>query len=158
VTVMKMNRTARVSIAVGTILLVATGVANAYWSSRGSGSGNAGSGKMTITTAALAGESPQNVLYPGGTADAIVKIGNPNAFTVHVVAITATGAAQAGNNCTPTGITFTAPTDFTAAQFTLPANQSTTLDLAGAVAMNTTSASTCQGQTFSLPVTVTVQK
>jgi hypothetical protein len=113
---------------------------------------------MTISAAALSGETAHSVLYPGGSADAIVKISNPNGYTVHVVAITATGTATAGNGCTPTGIAFTAPTSFTAAQFTLPANQSTALDLAGAVSMDTTSASACQGQTFSLPVTVTVQK
>lgn len=152
------NRTARVGIALGATLVLGAGIAHAYWSSAGSASGTAASGTMTISAAALAGETAQNTLYPGGTADAIIKINNPNGYTVHVVAITATGAAQAGNNCSPTGVTFTAPTDFTSAQFTLPANQSTVVDLAAAVSMNTTSASTCQSQTFSLPVTVTVQK
>lgn len=155
---MAFNRTARVSVTVGTALLVGAGVAHAYFSSTGAGTGTAANGTMTITAAALAGESAQNALYPGGTADAIVKLANPNGYPVRVVAIASTGVARAGNGCSPTGVAFTAPTDYTAAQFTLPANQSTTLDLAGAVAMDTTSANACQGQTFSLPVTVTVQK
>lgn len=155
---MAVNRTVRVSVAVGAALVLGVGVAHAYWSSGGSATGTATSGTMTISAAALAGESAQTALYPGGSADAIVKIANPNNYTVHVVGISATGTAVAANNCAPTGITFTAPTNFSAAQFTLPANQSTVLDLTGAVAMDTTSASACQGQTFSLPVTVTVQK
>ena len=121
-------------------------------------SGTAGTGTLTISAAALAGETSHGTLYPGGTADAIVKVNNPNGYAVQVVAIAASGPAQAGNTCAPTGVTFIAPTDFSAAQFTLPAHQSTVLDLAGAVSMDTTSATTCQGQTFSLPVTVTVRK
>lgn len=155
---MAINRTARVSVAVGGCLLLGVGAVHAYWSSSGSGANTATTGTMTISAAALAGEHARTALYPGGTADAIIKVDNPNGQTVHVVAITETGTAQAGNNCSPTGITFTAPTSFTDPQFTLPANQSTVLDLAGAVTMDTTSASACQGQTFSLPVTVTVQK
>jgi hypothetical protein len=134
------------------------GVAYAYWQSTGSGAGTAGTGTMTISAAALSGETANSTLYPGGSADAILKVFNPNGYPVQVVAITSAGTPQAGNNCTPTGVRFVAPTSFTDAQFTLPADQSTVLHLAGAVSMDTTSASACQGQTFSLPVTVTVKK
>lgn len=156
---MTVSRIARVSVAVGgASLLLGAGIAHAYWSSGGSGSATANSGTMTIDAAALTGEHAQNALFPGGTADAIIKLDNPNGYSVHVIAITMTGTPQAANGCSPTGVTFTAPTGFTDARFTLPANQSTVIDLPGAVAMDTTSASACQGQTFSLPVTVTVQK
>ena len=134
------------------------GVAYAYWQSSGAGTGTAGTDTMTISAAALSGETANTTLYPGGSADAILKVLNPNGYPVQVVAITSAGTPQAGNGCAPTGVHFDAPTSFTDAQFTLPADRSTVLHLAGAMSMDTTSASACQGQTFSLPVTVTVKK
>ena len=113
---------------------------------------------MTISAEALAGETPSNRLYPGGAAETILKLRNPNGFPVQVVAITATGSPQAGNGCTPTGVAFTAPATFTDSQFSLPANQSTVLRLPGGMSMSAASANSCQGQTFSLLVTVTVQR
>ncbi|HEY4020000.1 MAG TPA: hypothetical protein VGM75_15015 [Pseudonocardiaceae bacterium] len=138
--------------------VLGSGVAYAYWQSSGSGTGTAGTGTMTISAAALSGETANSALYPGGSADAILKVFNPNGYPVQVAAITSSGTPQAGNNCAPTGVQFVAPTSFTDTQFTLPADQSTVLHLAGAMSMDTTSASACQGQTFSLPVTVTVKK
>jgi hypothetical protein len=152
------RRTVWSLVGVAAASVVGVGVAHAYWSAGGTGSGSATTGDMTITTEALSGETANSTLYPGGAADAILKIHNPNGYPVQVVAITATGSPHAGNGCSPTGVGFVAPTSFTAAQFSLPANQSTVLHLAGAMTMDTTSASTCQGQTFSLPVTVTVTK
>jgi hypothetical protein len=134
------------------------GIAYAYWQTDGSGAGSAGTGTMTISAAALSGETANSTLYPGGSADAILKVFNPNDYPVQVVAIASAGTPQAGNSCSPTGVHFVTPTSFTDAQFTLPADQSAALHLAGAMSMDTTSASACQGQTFSLPVTVTVKK
>lgn len=96
---MAVNRTTRVSVAVGAFVVLGAGVAYGYWSSGGAGAGRATSGTMTITAAALAGEHGQSSLYPGGSADAIVKVANPNGYSVQVVAITATGPPQAGNGC-----------------------------------------------------------
>ncbi|HJP79774.1 MAG TPA: hypothetical protein VJ914_36215 [Pseudonocardiaceae bacterium] len=138
--------------------IMGTGVAFAYWNSTGSGTGTATDATMNISAAALAGETPNSTLYPGGSADAILKVDNPNGYAVQVVSIVSTGAAQAGNSCSPTGVRFVAPSSFTDPQFTLPADQTTVLHLSGAMSMDTTSASACQGQTFSLPVTVTVKK
>lgn len=138
--------------------ILGSGVAYAYWQSTGSGPGSAGTGTMTISAAALSGETANSSLYPGGSADAFLKVFNPNGYPVQVVAIVGAGTPQAANGCSPTGVRFVAPASFTEAQFTLPADQSTVLHLADAMSMDTTSASACQGQTFSLPVTVTVQK
>jgi hypothetical protein len=41
---------------------------------------------------------------------------------------------------------------------TIPASSTTTIDLKGAASMDTTSSDGCQGATFSIPVTITVQK
>lgn len=148
----------KIAVGVAATSLLGTGIAYAYWSSEGAAASSAGTATLTITAPALSGETPNSTLYPGGSADVIVKLSNPNSFPVQIVSITATGDAQAHNGCSPTGVHFVPPVDFSAPQFSLAANQSTVLHLAGAMSMTTDSASTCQGQTFSLPVTVTVRK
>ena len=136
------------------------GSAYAYYRTAAASASDAGTaGAMTIAAQALsAGDANNDTLYPGGSADAILRLRNPNAYPVQVTSIVATDVPAAGNNCSPTGVSFTAPTSFAAAQFTLAADASALLRLDGAVSMTTSSASACQGQTFSLPVTVTVQK
>src|SRR2546421_4014190 len=103
------RRSAQVLLLVAATSIAGAGVAQAFWGSTGSGPGAATSGSMTITAEALAGETAADRLYPGGTAEAILKVRNPNAFPVRVVAITASGSPQAGNGCAPTGVTFTPP-------------------------------------------------
>jgi hypothetical protein len=149
----------RVLLGVAALSLGTAGIAQATWSSTGSGSGSATTGEtMTIAAEALSGETPDTSLYPGGTADAVLKIRNPNSGPVRVVGITATSTPVAANGCSPGGVSFTPPSGFSGPQFTLPAGQATVLHLIGAMAMDTTSASACQGQAFSLLVTVTVQQ
>lgn len=139
-------------------LLITGGVAWAFWSATGQGTGSATTGTMTFNVTAFeSGDGNGTTLIPGGTADVIVRVNNPNTFSVHVTSIAANGSVTASNGCTPTGVTFVAPTDYSAGQFTL-APGSSLLDLQGAVSMSTSSASACQGATFSLPVSVTVQR
>ncbi|HEX6357659.1 hypothetical protein [Actinophytocola sp.] len=145
----------RVLLTVAALSIAGAGVASAVWSTTATGSGSATGGDLTISGEAVSGETVTDTLYPGGSADAVIKIHNPNPYPVQVVAITATAVPQAGNGCTPTGVSFAAPAD---PQFSLGAGQSTVLHLPGAMSMDLASASTCQGQTFSLPVTVTVRK
>jgi hypothetical protein len=147
------------AITVTLIALAITGTAAlAYWTSHGSGSGSSTTGTLTINVTALAGgDANQTSLLPGSTGDVIIRVNNPNSSSVHVTSIASNGNATANNGCTPTGVTFTAPSDYSAAQFTLSPGSSL-LRLAGAVAMSSASASTCQGATFTLPVSVTVQR
>jgi hypothetical protein len=155
-------RTRRALIVVASLvaaLIAGAGSAMAYWATAGSGTGTGTTGTMTVKVVALqAGDSNATTLIPGGTADAIIRVQNPNAFAIHVSAIAPDGAAVAGNGCTPTGVTFTAPADYSAGQFTIAAESATTLQLTGAVSMDYTAASSCQGATFTVPVSVTVQR
>ena len=58
--------------------------------------------------------------------------------------------------CTTTGVTFTSQTGLAT---TIPASATNDqIDLNGAVSMNTSSSNGCQGATFSIPVTITVDK
>lgn len=154
-------RTAAATIA----LCLATGVggAYAYWATIGAGSGAATNGTMaTVTVQALvAGDSPQDTLVPGGTADVAVRAFNPNGFEVKVHAISGNGAATADANhpaCTTTGVTFIDPAAPLTPAITIPANTSVLITLPGAAAMSTASPSGCQGATFSLPVTLEARK
>jgi hypothetical protein len=146
--------------AAATIAAIAatSGVALAYWSATGAGSGTNTAATMTINVTGLqAGDSNQTSLLPGGSADVILRVNNPNAFSVQVSSIAANGTAVASNNCAPTDVTFDAPSDYTPAQFTL-APGSHLIRIAGAARMGLASSSACQGATFSLPISVTVRK
>src|SRR5205823_11737085 len=98
--------TLRLLTFVAVILLAGTGLAQAYWLTLGSGSGSASADTMTISAEASSAEPLNGTLYPGGTADAVLKLRNPNSFGVRVTAITATGVPQAANNCSPVGVSF----------------------------------------------------
>jgi hypothetical protein len=139
------------------ITLAGTGIAAAYFSTQGGAAGSASTGTMTITGEVLTGETPDSVLYPGGTADVLLKLHNPNAYPVRLITITAVDAPAAANGCSPTGVTFTPP-PLPDPRFRLAADATTVLHIDGGMAMDTTSASTCQGQTFTLRVTVTVNR
>ena len=141
------------------VIAASCGIAFAYWGSQGSGTGSAATGTMTIHVDAIQGtDANGSSLVPGGSGDVIVRVTNPNSFSVHVTAISGNGAPTASNLCTPTGVTFTSPTDYSAAAFTMTAGQTTLFRLVGAAGMSLSSASSCQGATFTIPVSVTVQK
>jgi hypothetical protein len=88
-----------------------------------------------------------------------LQVNNPNNFAVKLTAVTGTGTITATGGigtCTTTGVTFTAPGLLTQ---DIPANSSNvSVDLPGAASMSATSQTGCQGATFTIPVTITVQK
>jgi hypothetical protein len=141
-------------------VLLSASAAIAYVSTAGTGSGSASAGTMqTVTVSAfVGGDAPSSQLRPGGpAADVILRVQNPNPFTVQVVGIVGNGAVTADGGhagCTTTGVSFTAPTNPT---ITLPTG-STLVQLAGAATMSNASVSACQGATFSIPVTLTVHR
>jgi len=156
----KLTRRLGLVIAVVVALLAAgTATAFAYWRSTGSGSGSGTTGTMTITVTALQGgdTNGQTSLIPGGTGDVLLRVNNPNSYSVQVSAITANGSISASNSCSTSGVTFTSPASYAAAQFTLTPG-SNLLRLSSALAMNLSVSSACQGATFTIPVAVTVQR
>jgi len=105
--------------------------------------------------AVTVGDSPATTLLPGGSAEAVVKVANTNGFAVTVTSVTLIGSVTAANGCTPTGVTFTDQ----AGSWLVPAGSAgTLLHLPGAVQMDATSASACQGSTFTVPVTVVARQ
>jgi hypothetical protein len=140
----------------GLALVLSVGTASAYWTGGGIGAGASTTGTLApVTLMGLVAETPSSTLVPGGPAgDVVAKIDNQNAFNVTLVSIAASGPVTASNGCTPTGVSLTTPTNLP-----LTITPGTNVyHLAGAATMGPTSASACQGATFSIPITITVHK
>jgi hypothetical protein len=140
-------------------ILALGGAAYAYFTSHGSGSGHGSTGTMsTITLSATAG-SPSTSLYPGGTGDVSLAVNNPNAYAVTLVSVSGNGAItpDSGHSaCTTTGVTFSNQSGLST---TIPGSTTNyQVHLSGAVSMSTSSSNGCQGATFTIPVTITVEK
>jgi hypothetical protein len=155
---------AKVAVLTGVLsLAIGGGTAYAYWATDGSGGGSAGAGDMqTVNVDALVlGDTPATTLIPGGTADVVLRVTNPNAYSVQVYSVTNNGTATADNahpSCTTTGVTFAGSPGPLSPAVSIAANSSTLVTLPGAASMDSTSQSTCQGATFHLPVTLAVRK
>jgi hypothetical protein len=142
-------------------VLAVGGAAWAYFTSHGSGSGHASTGTMsTVTLSATAG-SASTPLYPGGTGDVSLEVNNPNSYAVTLVGVAlkvgGSITPDAGHSaCTTTGVSFTHQTGLS---IPIPAGATNyQIHLSGAASMGSSSLSGCQGATFSIPVTITVEK
>ncbi len=142
---------------------VAAGLASvaayAYLTSTGTGTASASVGTAATVSISSATVSPSTPLLPGGSGDVTLQVINPSGFAVTLVSVAGTGGAITADSghpgCTTTGVTFTSQTSLS----TVIAPDSTAaIDLPGAVAMSAASSPGCQGATFSIPVTITVQQ
>jgi hypothetical protein len=142
------------TIAVATVAALATGgTAFAFWSSGGTGSGNATARTaQALTTTATTLSA--NLLFPGGTGDVKLTINNGNPFAVTVTAVNGNGTitSDKGAACDASpGVTFTSTSGLSVV---VPANSSATTTLGGKVAMSNSSDTTCQGAVFNIPVSL----
>ena len=139
--------------------LVAGFGAVAYWQAAGSGSATGSTATMSVTVAAVTGgDAPASSLVPGGPpAEVILRVQNPNAFPVQLVAVSANGPVvgdAAHPACTTPDVSFSAPVGLS----TTLASGETLVRLTDAATMGTGSSSGCQGARFSIPVTATVKR
>ena len=116
-----------------------------------------GNGAAQATSAANLVVAPGTTtadLYPGATGAVKVNVTNPNPFAVTVTSIAGNGAATSTVPAcnASTGVSFTAPS--TTGQV-IAAGATANLTLAGAASMSNASDNACQGQTFSIPLSVT---
>lgn len=147
----------------GLLATAGAGTAYAYWTGTGSGSGSATAGTMQAVTidVLVAGDNPKTALIPGGSADVVLRLTNPNPYPVQVYNVTANGPAAADAahpGCATTGVSFRAPAAPLSPATYVAANSTALITLPGAAAMDTTSLPACQGASFSLPVTTEVRK
>jgi hypothetical protein len=112
---------------------------------------------MPTVQAFSGGDAPTSALIPGGTADVIVRINNPNSYSVTLTGISANGSITAAGGigtCTTTGVS----TTFPSSPALVVAPGSHLIHLASSVSMSDAAQSGCQGATFEIPVSVTFSK
>jgi hypothetical protein len=145
-------------VVLGTTILAGTLASGELTSTgQGSGSDRAGAFAAVSVAALVGGDTPASSLQPGGTADVILRVKNPNPFAVRVTSVTANGTVTATGGtgtCSTTGVTFT---DQVGISDTVAPSSTVLLDLPGAASMSAASESGCQGATFSVPVAITVR-
>ncbi|HVT78801.1 MAG TPA: hypothetical protein VHD87_17300 [Acidimicrobiales bacterium] len=156
-----MWRRAATAAVVGIALAVVLGIAAAcaYWRTTGSGSGSGGGSAPSTVTVLGAAATPGSSLAPGGTADLVLQFTNPNSYAVTLTGITQNGSVTSvgGASCTgaTSGVSVPTRTGLSAA---VASGATVTVDIASGASMAATSVSGCQGASFRIPVTVTLQK
>ena len=138
-----------------TALVLVGGSAFAYWSIVGSGSTTA---QTTTTTPLTASGTVNGVLYPGGPARNLdVTLTNPGTIAVTGTGLSGAVVSAAGGQgaCAVAG----APSGLSVASQTvnvsIPAGGQATVSLPAAVTMSTSSATGCQGASFTISLQVT---
>jgi len=158
----KRRRRAAAAAGLATALLVGvgSGAAYGYLSNSGSGIGSVSVGTMkTVVMATISGETPDVPLQPGASGEVILEVSNPNTHGAHLVSVVGDGpisVSGGASGCTAgtSGVSFT---DQTGLSDFVPATTTLVIRLSGAASMAVASVSTCQGATFSIPVTITVR-
>jgi len=154
--------TRRIALIAASILLavgISSGAAYAYYVSTGTGGNTATVGTLQVVSGdAITTQTPDTLLQPGDSGEAIVSIHNPNNYPVTVTDVAQAGAisVSGGNGCTESnsGITFTAQAGLSVS---VAASSTQLVHLPGSVSMASSSADGCQGATFDVPVSVAVQ-
>ena len=158
------------------VALVAAGLgaggAYAYFTSSGSGSGAVSVGTVSAVTVLAATGTPTSDLYPGDTgADLTLTLTNPNSYSLTIVGIAQDGLVTVvgGSGCTSDTGTWPSPVTLGNSGVTVPTQTglnvpvplgpgNVIVHVPGGASMTTSSNGGCQGASFQIPVTITVQK
>jgi hypothetical protein len=147
--------TAAIALMIG----VGVGSAFAFWSSHGTGSGTASTGTPAGVTVLAATGTPSTKLIPNTSADLTVTLDNPNSYAVTITGVAQNGTVTpvGGTGCTAANAGVSVATQ-SLLTVSVASGSGVVVHLANAVAMSSGSASGCQGASFQIPVTLTVQK
>jgi hypothetical protein len=133
------------------------GTAYGFFSGSGSGSNVATIGSAGSVTVEAATGTPSSDLFPGGTADLTLTLDNPNSYPVTITGISQNGTVTASGGvgtCSTTGVL--APTQ-TGLAITVAKDSVVVVNIPDGASMDADSDSGCQGASFEVPVTITVQ-
>lgn len=153
----------RLAITAGlTGFAMAGGIALAAWTASGTGQGFAKAiNAQALTTLPEAAGMTTAQLYPGGSGDVLVKIFNPNPYPVEILSVTGSGpivTTPTDAACDlSTGVTFHGYTPSPMGPFIVPPSGSSVLSIPSGATMSNASANECQGETFSIPVSISGQ-
>ncbi|MFN2606531.1 MAG: hypothetical protein ABR511_01350 [Acidimicrobiales bacterium] len=160
---MKRRLFATLTAAVALVVGLGAGGAYAYWSSEGSGRGTAGVGTPAGVTVVAATGTPSSKLIPGTSADLVVQLDNPNSYSVTITgvsqngSVTPVGGTGPGTACSSANSGVSVPTQ-TGLGLTVASGTGVVVHVPNGALMGSASASGCQGASFQIPVTVTVQR
>ncbi|HEX8345063.1 MAG TPA: hypothetical protein VF657_10000 [Actinoplanes sp.] len=157
---MRVDRRSKLILAVAAVAGVAVnaGVAWAYWTITGSGTGTAVAGTAIELT--LSGRSDaERPLFPGATSDLTVTVTNDNDFPIRITSVTA-GAGRtvaddrhAAGGCRNTGVVVSKhvhPVSWDVAE-----NNTGVFTVPDGIRMTNDSDTACQGAVFTIPLTAT---
>jgi hypothetical protein len=145
------GRSILVVVVLVAVMLVG-GAVFAAWLATGSGTGQATAGVAVDLVVSPA--TPDDLLYPGGSADVGLEITNPNPYPVLVTSIVGDGPITSGVAACDdpgNGVGFADQSG----SWDVSAGQTVQIHLPGAASMSLTSPEECQGESFSIPVTAT---
>lgn len=138
------------------LVLVATGIAVAFWttaSSAGAGSATTGVGEpLTLTPG-----TPSDAVYPGAQAAVALTATNPSSVTSHIEALvldtsqgtSGFGVDAAHSGCSLSALSFASQSN-SGAGWSIPGGESLVITLSGALSMTTNADNACQGAVFSV--------
>jgi hypothetical protein len=152
-------RTRFIGAGITLLVLCVAGLVYAAWTATGGGSGYAKATSAQALTTVDVSASTTATLYPGADGNVLIKISNPNPYPVQVTDVTGNGTitADSGHSICgsdaghPTGVTFTNQTGQT---INVAASGSTQTTLTNAAHMSSASDDSCQGATFTIPVSL----
>jgi hypothetical protein len=147
-----------VGIVVALVTGLGAGTAFAFFEGSGSGSKGATIGTPAPVTVLAATGTPSTELIPGGTADLTLTLDNPNSYPVVITGISQDGSVTVSGGigtCSTTGVSV--PTQ-SGLSYTVQSGSTVVVHIANGAAMATDSDSGCQGASFEVPVTITVEK
>jgi hypothetical protein len=151
----------RAPLAVGAagalVIGLGVGAAWGYFASSGAGSGVVSVGAKSVTVEAATG-TPSSVLIPGTSADLTLTLDNPNSYPVTIVSITQNGPVTAvgqSGTCSNTAVSVPAQSGL---RIPLASGEGVVVHIPNGASMGATSNSGCQGASFHIPVTITVQQ
>lgn len=155
-----MKRRFVIALTVAAFLTCAlAGGALAYWRTTGSGTGAASVGTAQSVTIVAATGTPQSSLVPGGTADLTLTLNNPNSYSVTITGVAQNGTVSpvSGGGCTGANAGVSVPAQ-TGLSISVPSGNGEAVHIPNGASMTTGSNSACQGVSFQIPVTLTVQR
>ena len=121
------------------------------------GSAQVGTIEPVVLQALTGGDTPATALQPGSNGEVVLRVNNPNPYSVKLVSVTSTGAptlvGSLGCTAANAGVAF-----LNQAGLAMPISPGTQLlRLPGAATMSIASDNTCQGASFAFPVTIRVE-
>lgn len=150
--------TSVVALVVALVLGAGAGSAYAFFTNHASGTGVVKAGTAQSITVVSARGTVSSELFPGGTADLLVEFDNPNPKAVVVTSVSENGPVTVlgGHGCTGqnSGVSLASEQDLS---IPVASGRHVLIHIANGASMSIASASGCQGASFRIPVTVTVQ-